>query len=76
MYTRDWILFLVVAISSTSVQQPLFFKSPFKGLNGIRTKISLADRGEITAVYYYDQTIAVVDVGSNNELHNCNLIEV
>ncbi|XP_076244144.1 uncharacterized protein LOC143185222 [Calliopsis andreniformis] len=76
MYFCEWTLFLVVVISSTSVQQPLFFKTTFKGLSGVTPRINLPDRGEITAVYYHDQTIAVVDVDSNNELHNCNLIEV
>ena len=70
------ILFLVVAMSSTSVPQPIFFKNTFKGLTGATPRISLPDRGEITAVYYYDQTIAVVDIATNNELHNCDLIEV
>lgn len=36
----------------------------------------MIDRNEIRAVYYHDQTVAVVDLGINNELHNCNLIEV
>ncbi|XP_053997513.1 uncharacterized protein LOC128886558 [Hylaeus anthracinus] len=72
----SWTLLLVVAISSTSVQQPIFFKNTFKGLNGVTPRINSLDKGEITAVYYYDQTIAVVEIGTNNELHDCNLIEV
>lgn len=75
MSSTGWILFLIVVISSNSVQQPTFFKNTFKGLNGIVPK-TMFDRNEIRAVYYYEQTVAVVDLGSNNELHNCNLIEV
>ncbi|XP_017760926.1 PREDICTED: uncharacterized protein LOC108551313 [Eufriesea mexicana] len=75
MSSTGWILFLIVMISSNSVQQPTFFKNTFKGLNGIIQK-TMFDRNEIRAVYYYDQTVAVVDLGTNNELHNCNLIEV
>ncbi|XP_076168351.1 uncharacterized protein LOC143147189 isoform X2 [Ptiloglossa arizonensis] len=76
MCSCGWILFLIVAISSTSVQQPIFFKNTFKGLHGVTPRTNLFDNGEITAVYYHDQTIAVVDVSANNELQNCNLIEV
>ncbi|OAD54882.1 Phospholipase A2 isozymes PA3A/PA3B/PA5 [Eufriesea mexicana] len=75
MSSTGWILFLIVMISSNSVQQPTFFKNTFKGLNGIIQK-TMFDRNEIRAVYYYDQTVAVVDLGTNNELHNCNLIEM
>ncbi|KOC62458.1 Phospholipase A2 isozymes PA3A/PA3B/PA5 [Habropoda laboriosa] len=70
-----WII-LIVAISSSSHQQPTFFKNTFKGLNGVALKTNPFDTDEIRAVYYYDQTVAVVDLGNNNELHNCNLIEV
>lgn len=75
MSSAGWILFLIVAIISNSIQQPIFFKNTFKGLNGI-SRADTFDRNEIRAVYYYDQTVAVVDLGINNELHNCNLIEV
>ncbi|XP_031771056.1 uncharacterized protein LOC100870458 [Apis florea] len=75
MSSTGWILFLIVAIISNSIQQPIFFKNTFKGLNGI-SRADTFDRNEIRAVYYYDQTVAVVDLGINNELHNCNLIEV
>ncbi|XP_033189786.1 uncharacterized protein LOC117156657 isoform X2 [Bombus vancouverensis nearcticus] len=76
MISTSWIFFLVVTISCNSVQQPIFFKNPFKGLNGIVPRTNAYIRNEIRAVYYYDQTVAVVDLGTNNELHNCNLIEV
>ncbi|KZC14498.1 PREDICTED: uncharacterized protein LOC107192557 [Dufourea novaeangliae] len=76
MCFRGLVVFLVVAISSNSVQQPLFFKNPFKGLSGVTPRTRLPVIDEITAVYYHDQTIAVVEIGANNELHNCNLIEV
>ncbi|KAK9300976.1 hypothetical protein QLX08_006474 [Tetragonisca angustula] len=76
MITTEWTFLLIVTIISSSVQQPTFFKNSFKGLNGVTLKDHAYDRNEITAVYYYDQTVAVVDLGANNELHNCNLIEV
>ncbi|XP_017878975.1 uncharacterized protein LOC108624294 [Ceratina calcarata] len=71
-----WILLLVVAICSNSVQQPTFFKNTFKGLNGVVPRQNTFDRNEIRAVYYHDQTVAIVDLDNNNELQNCNLIEV
>lgn len=76
MISTEWTFLLIVTIISSSVQQPTFFKNSFKGLNGVTLRDHAYDRNEITAVYYYDQTVAVVDLGANNELHNCNLIEV
>ncbi|XP_003700562.2 uncharacterized protein LOC100882432 [Megachile rotundata] len=76
MYSFGWIFFLIVAISSVSVQQPTFFKNTYKGLNGVTVWNDVQNKDEIRAVYYHDQTVAVVDLGINNELHNCNLIEV
>ncbi|XP_076547895.1 uncharacterized protein LOC117601840 [Osmia lignaria lignaria] len=76
MYSLCWIFFLIVAISSISKQQPTFSKNTFKGLNGVTVWSDAENRNEIRAVYYHDQTVAVVDLGTNNELHNCNLIEV
>ncbi|CAK9798907.1 Phospholipase A2 isozymes PA3A/PA3B/PA5 [Anthophora quadrimaculata] len=75
MSSTGWIFFFVVTISSSS-QQPTFFRNTFKGLNGIALRTNLFDSDEIRAVYYYDQTVAVVTLGNNNELYNCNLIEV
>ncbi|CAD1480871.1 unnamed protein product [Heterotrigona itama] len=76
MISSGWTFFLIVTIISSSVQQPTFFRNSFKGLNGVTLRNYAYDRNEITAVYYHDQTVAVVDLGANNELHNCNLIEV
>ncbi|KAF3422651.1 hypothetical protein E2986_10082 [Frieseomelitta varia] len=76
MISTEWTFLLIVTIVSSSIQQPTFFKNSFKGLNGVTLRDHAYDRNEITAVYYYDQTVAVVDLGANNELHNCNLIEV
>lgn len=66
--------FLVVSICNLTVQQPTFFRSTFKGLSGL-TPSALANN-EIRAVYYHEQTVAVVDLGPNNELRDCNVIEV
>ncbi|XP_043264352.1 uncharacterized protein LOC122404466 isoform X1 [Colletes gigas] len=76
MCPRSNVLLLVLAISSISLQQPIFFANKFKGLHGVTLRTNMLDRGEITAVYYHDQTVAVVEIGTNNELHDCNLIEV
>ncbi|XP_033342357.1 uncharacterized protein LOC117229744 [Megalopta genalis] len=78
MWFPGWILFFVVTMSSSSMEQPIFFKNVLKGLNGGGTtpRPRIPVKNEITAVYYYDQTIAVVDIGANNELQNCDLIEV
>lgn len=70
------ILLAVVLLNSSSVQQPTFFRNVFKGLVGVTQRTRLPVKNEITAVYYYEQTIAVVEIGANNELSNCNLIEV
>lgn len=76
MRSTGWILFLLAAIATSSVQQPTLFKKTFKGLNGLIPRTNTLDRNEFRAVYYHDQTVAVVDLGTNNELHNCNLVEV
>ncbi|XP_015592725.1 uncharacterized protein LOC107266601 [Cephus cinctus] len=69
-------LFFVLCASSFSLQQPTFFKSTYKGLNRINPRAALSTSGEMLAVYYHDQTVAVVELGMNNELHNCELVEV
>jgi hypothetical protein len=65
---------VIVSTCNPTVQQPTFFRSTFKGLNGFSPKTHTND--EIKAVYYYEQTVAVVDLGPQNELHDCNIIEV
>lgn len=69
------LIFLVIAsVCNPTVQQPTFFRNTFKGLNGFSPKAHASD--EIRAVYYHEQTVAVVDLGPRNELHDCNIIEV
>ncbi|CAL7941136.1 unnamed protein product [Xylocopa violacea] len=75
MGSTSWIVLCIVIIINSSNQQPTFFKNIFKGLNGVSPKVKY-ETNEIRAVYYYDQTVAIVDLGNNNELHDCNLIEV
>ncbi|KAK2585331.1 hypothetical protein KPH14_010012 [Odynerus spinipes] len=48
----------------------------FQGLRGITSPVNLVVSRDIRVVYYHDQTVAIVDLGANNELHDCNLIEV
>lgn len=45
--------------------------SPYKGYSGIRVR---SDAKRVS--YYHEQTIAVVELGNNRELYNCELIEV
>ncbi|XP_076756362.1 uncharacterized protein LOC143426656 [Xylocopa sonorina] len=75
MGSMNWIVLCIVIIINGSNQQPIFFKNIFKGLNGVLPNVEYGTN-EIRAVYYYEQTVAVVDLGNNNELHDCNLIEV
>lgn len=65
---------VIVSTCNLTVQQPTFFRNTFKGLTGFTPKTHAKD--EIKAVYYYEQTVAVVDLGPRNELHDCNIIEV
>lgn len=67
---------LVVSMCSLTAQQPTFFKSTFKGLSGLTPSATALANDEIRVVYYHEQTVAVVDLGPNNELHDCNIIEV
>lgn len=66
--------FLVVSRVDLTIQYPTFFRNTFKGLNGLTPSVAAND--EMRVVYYYEQTVAVVDLGPNNELHNCDIIEV
>lgn len=45
--------------------------SPYKGYSGLRVR---SDAKRLS--YYHEQTIAVVEIGNNRELYNCELIEV
>lgn len=76
MHSACLTLLLIALTCTLSAQQPTFFKSTFKGLSGFTSSSTALARDEIRAVYYYEQTVAVVDLGSNNELHDCNIIEV
>ncbi|XP_012219070.1 uncharacterized protein [Linepithema humile] len=66
--------FVIVSTCNPTAQQPTFFRNTFKGLNGFSPKTHAND--EIRAVYYHEQTVAIVDLGPRNELHDCNIIEV
>lgn len=76
MYSVCLTIFLVVSICNLTAQQPTFFRSTFKGLSGLTPSAIALMKDEIRAVYYYEQTVAVVDLGRKNELHDCNIIEV
>lgn len=76
MSRTSWTILLFLAFCAPSLQEPTFFKATFKGLNGVVPVHRVHEKGEIRAVYYHDQTVAIVDLGQNNELHNCDLIEV
>ncbi|XP_071654164.1 uncharacterized protein [Temnothorax longispinosus] len=77
MYSVCLTVFLVVSICSLTAQQPTFFRSTtFKGLSGLAPSAVALAKDEVRAVYYHEQTVAVVDLGPRNELHDCNIIEV
>lgn len=45
--------------------------SPYKGYSGY-----VLDKDSLRVVYYYDQTIVIVEVGKERRLLNCEIIEV
>ncbi|XP_032688058.1 uncharacterized protein LOC116852129 isoform X1 [Odontomachus brunneus] len=77
MHSLDLRTFLLVASTcSLTVQQPTFFRNTFKGLSGLTLSSTALASDEIRVVYYHEQTVAVVDLGPRNVLHDCNIIEV
>jgi len=77
MYSVCLTSFLVVSICSLTAQQPtFFFRNTFKGLSGLTPSAVALMKDEMRVVYYHEQTVAVVDLGPRNELHDCNIIEV
>jgi len=75
MYSVCLTVLLIVSTCSLTAQ-PTFFRSTFKGLSGLAPSDVALTKDEIRAVYYHEQTVAVVDLGPRNELHDCNIIEV
>ncbi|KAG7198688.1 hypothetical protein KM043_001686 [Ampulex compressa] len=75
MHMFGWTVFLMVTMGRPGSQEPTFFKNTFKGLAGVVPE-PLTPVGRIRVVYYHEQTVAVVDLGPNNELLNCDLVEV
>lgn len=69
------VILLLGTLFPISLQQPTLFRNTYKGLRGVLPKASLSD-GEIRAVYLHDQTIAIIDLSTNNQLENCNIIEI
>lgn len=76
MYSVYLTVLLVLSMCILTAQQPTFFRNTFKGLSGLTPSAIALAKDEIRAVYYHEQTVAVVDLGSRNELHDCNIIEV
>ncbi|KAI4472853.1 hypothetical protein M0802_016465 [Mischocyttarus mexicanus] len=74
MTSINTMVFILLTLFTSSLQRPTFFKNTFKGLRGIPASVNLLK--QIRAVYYHEQTVAVVDLGFNNELDNCNIIEI
>ncbi|XP_043492456.1 uncharacterized protein LOC122517905 [Polistes fuscatus] len=74
MTSVNAIVFILLTLTASSLQRPTFFKNTFKGLRGISTNVNLLKY--VRAVYYHEQTVAIVDLGLNNELHDCNIVEV
>ncbi|CAD6208422.1 GSCOCG00003434001-RA-CDS [Cotesia congregata] len=60
-----------------SLSQPLLARSTYKGLRGVfLPSVKLRSADFKRAVYYHDQAVAVVDINENNEMLNCDIIEV
>lgn len=60
-----------------SLSQPLLARSTYKGLRGVfLPSVKLRSPDFKRAVYYHDQAVAVVDINENNEMLNCDIIEV
>ncbi|XP_011264998.1 uncharacterized protein LOC105256610 [Camponotus floridanus] len=68
--------FLLVASICSLIAQPTFFRSTFKGLNGVESSPSALANDEIRVVYYHEQTVAVINLDPSNVLRDCNIIEV
>lgn len=74
MNSTNMTIFFLLTLSTSSLQKPTFFKNTFKGLRGVSSKLNFLTYTR--AVYYYEQTVAIVDLEVNNVLHDCNLIEI
>ncbi|XP_047352600.1 uncharacterized protein LOC124950211 [Vespa velutina] len=74
MNSTNMIIFFFLTLFISSLQKPIFFKNTFKGLRGITSEPNCLTY--VRAVYYYEQTVAIVDLTVNNVLHDCNLIEI
>lgn len=60
----------------TTEQQPILSRNTYKGLKGVAPSDHVFDSGFNRAVYFYEQTVAVVDINKRNEMLNCDIIEV
>lgn len=68
------LVFLILAPVVASGQRGIGITrdtSPFKGFSGVRAR-----EDSTRLIYYYEQTVAVVEIGPSRELYNCELIEV
>ena len=61
----------IVLLTIAPVQQTSSAASPYKGWSGL-----FVSNDTVKQVYFYDQTVAVVELGSGKTLDNCELIEV
>ncbi|XP_075220096.1 uncharacterized protein LOC142323780 isoform X2 [Lycorma delicatula] len=71
------VLIIMSALPSVISAQKSFLtsqrkeSSPYKGFSGLRVRSD-----SLRMVYAFDQTVAVVEIGPNRELYNCELIEI
>ncbi|XP_034950600.1 phospholipase A2-like [Chelonus insularis] len=76
MSSRVKVLLVLLATCATTKQNPIFANI----INHKRTNYipgaPLYTRDIRRAVYFHDQTVAVVDVNIKNEMQNCDIIEV
>lgn len=57
--------------------KPNFFRNAYKGLNGSHhLKPENREKPVVVAAYYHGQTVAIVSLSPNNDLQDCDLVEV
>ncbi|KAK0179161.1 hypothetical protein PV327_007978 [Microctonus hyperodae] len=71
------VIIVLLAICSLNSSQPLMqSRQSYKGLRGLLPNPQSYAKGFNRVVYYHDQAVAVIDINKNNEMQNCDIIEV
>lgn len=71
-------LILTLVIGDTfGFIKPNFFRNTYKGLDGSHhLKPEKREDNVLVAVYYHEQTVAIVSLSPSNDLQDCDLVEV